>query len=382
MQSYDFTIVMAWYNIREKEKNPLKDVENNEFFSADYYFQTSRVYIEKEFPLIIFVEPQYEELFWEIRPKHLHPITRIIPRDYEDLYRYRDLFPPFAEITRQHPIHNLHREKFTALYNFFINQKVEFVREAIQWNPFQTPKFAWMDLRLHEMDISEINEIFSHFPEDRILITQQNYTEKEEVENRYDWLSMTKGRVCAGFFAGYAKPLMKFCNLCRIEFENAINIGRAPTEEMVYSIIVAEHLHLFEPHVGDYEDVLHNVLYSRNNINLILNYLCWSFDKGYHYYTHKICENLRKGFFKGEIQFTSEYLHSIWYFNYVACYWLKKKDYCKELLEEYYEILLKNENQKMYVNYIWNFFRNMIVYIDNDEIISKYDALFIQFEKN
>jgi len=376
MISYDFTVVMAWYNIREKEKNPLKDTETIEFFSADYYFEKSRIYIEKEFPLVIFVEPQYESKFWEMRPKHLHPITRIISRDYEDLYRYRDLFPPFAEITRQHPIHNLHREKFTALYNFFINQKVEFVREAIEWNPFNTTRFAWMDLRLHEMDISEINQIFSHFPENRIIITQQHYTEKEDVTNRYEWLNMTKGRVCAGFFAGYAKPLLKFCNLCRIEFENAINVGRAPTEEMVYSIVVAENLDLFEPHIGDYEDLLHNILYNRNNTYLTLNYLNWSFDKGYHYYTHKISENLRKGFFKGTIQLPSDTLHKIWYFNYVSCYWLNKKHYCKEILEEYYEILLKSENQKKHVHSIWSFFIKAIQYLQDDEIMNKYHGLF------
>ena len=376
MISYDFTIVMAWYNIREKEKNPLKDTETTEFFSVDYYLEVSRNYIQKEFPLIIFVEPQYESKFWEMRPKYLHPITRIIPRDYEDLYRYRDLFPPFAEITYKHPIHNLHREKFTALYNFVINQKVEFVREAIEWNPFNTTRFAWMDLRLHEMDISEINEIFSYFTEDRLLITQQHYTEKEEVSNRYDWLNMTKGRVCAGFFAGYAKLLLKFCNLCRIEFENAIQIGRAPTEEMIYSIVVAENLDMFEPHIGDYEDVLHNILYNRNNTHLTIYYLNWSFYKSYHYYTHKISENLRSGFLKSAIQIHSDNIHNIWYFNYIACYWLNNRDYCKQLLEEYYEILLKNENQTKYVKDIWGFFRHSIQYLDDVEILNKYDTLF------
>ena len=376
--SYDYTIIMSWYNIREKENNPLKDVENNcEFLLKQNYLESSRLYIEKNFPLIMFIEPGYEDFFWEIRPKHLHPITRIISRDYEDLYRYRDLFSPFAEITRQHPIHNLHRQKFTALYNFFVNQKVEFVREAIEFNPFNTPKFGWMDLRLHDMDISEINKIFMHFPEERVLITQQKYTEKEDITNRYDWLNMSKGRVCAGFFAGYARPLLKFCDLCRKEFENAIKVGRAPTDEMIYATVVADNLDLFEPHIGDYPDVLHNVLYNRNNTYLTISYLKWSFEKGYHhYYTHKIAENLRKGLLQSVITLNSENLHNIWYYNYVACFWLQKKDYCKELLEEYYEILLKDENQKNYVKGLWPFFRSMIDYIHNDEIMNKYDSLF------
>jgi len=378
---YDYTLVMAWYDVREKENNPLRTVnDNKEFCLLDKYIEKSRNLMEKECPLIMFIEPRFEEIFWKIRPAHLHHITRLIPKDFDDLYRYSDLFPKFSENYLKNPVQNLHKEKFTPLYNFVVNQKVEWVREAILWNPFNTERFGWADIRLHDIDMDEFNQIFAHFPEDRVIITQSWYTNPDEVVDRYHWYIGTRGKVCAGFFAGYIKPLLKFCELCRKEFENSINIGCAVTDEMIYSVVVAENLNLFEPHIGDYGDVLHNIICNRNNTWFSVNYLNWAYNNGHHYYTHKICENLRKGIFEHNIGVGQSEIHKIWFYNYVACYWLNKRDTCLEILEEYYDLLLNNEPQRNYVASIWSFFKSMIDYMHNSELMSKYESFFEKIE--
>jgi hypothetical protein len=368
---------MAWYDVRERENNPLKDVQhNNEFVIAEDYIEKSRTFIEKEYPLIIFTEPRYEKTFWKIRPQHLHNITRVIVKDYEDLYDYKTQFPRFTENFQRNPVQNLHKEKFTALYNFVVNQKVEFIHESITWNPFNTERFGWMDLRLYDMPITEIDDIFAHFPEDRVVITQQWYTEPDQVKDRYNWFKATRGKVCAGFFAGYKESLIKFCELCRKEFKNAIDIGTAPTDEMIYSVVVSENLHLFEPHVGDYPDVLHNVVYNRHNAYYTMNYFNWAFNKGHHYYTHRIAENLRGAYYHNTIGYGCVDLHKVWYYNFVACLSLDKRDYCVKLLEEYYGILEEKEEQRNYVKGLWSEFKNNIVYLEDAEIMRKYDAMF------
>jgi len=359
----EYTIVMAWYNVREKENNPLKDVQNNnEFVLAQDYIEKSRTYIEKEFPLVLFTEPAYEDLFWEIRPKHLHPLTRIIVKDYDELYGYSSMFPQFSDNFQRNPVQNLHKEKFTALYNFVVNQKVEFIREVIQWNPFQTPKFGWMDLRLYDMPMNEIGDIFAHFPQDRVLITQSWYTEPHQVTNRYEWFLATRGKVCAGFFAGYADPLIQFCNLCRHELKHAVQIGSAPTDEMIYSVVVAENLNLFEPHIGDYPDVLHNVVYNRHNAYYTMNYFLWAYQQKHYYYVHRIAENLRKAYHKKTIGFSCPDLHKVWYYNMVACREIEgKKELFRPLVHEYCQILMDSGEQRNYVKTVWDEFRDILV---------------------
>jgi hypothetical protein len=365
---YDYTVVMAWYNVREKEQNPLRNTQhNNEFVITEDYIKQSRIFIEKEYPLVIFVEPGYEQTFWDIRPRHLHHITRIITKDYDELYGYSALFPRFSQNFAENPVENLHREKFTALYNFIVNQKVEFVREVVQWNPFQTPKFGWMDLRLHDISVGEINDIFRHFPEDRILITQSWFTESYQVADRREWFRVTRGKVCAGFFAGYAGALMKFCERCRRELINAVEIGTAPTDEMIYSVVVAENLDAFEPNIGDYPDVLHNILYNRANAFYTMNYLNWAYERGHWYYVDKICENLREAYHKNTVGFGCEDLHKVWYYNLAACLNLEKKH---ELLEDYFDILKANDKQREYfVGVCDKFKENLMI---NDEVWKKY----------
>lgn len=371
----NYTIIMAWYNVREKEQNPLKDIRhNNEFVIADDYIHQSRIFIEKEFPLIIFVEPKYVDTFWKIRPTHLHSITRVIAKDYEELYGYNALFSRFSQNFETNAVQNLHKEKFTPLYNFVVNQKVEFVREAIQWNPFNSEKFGWMDLRLYDMSIGEIDQIFEHFPEDRVIITQSWYTDPHEVTNRYNWFQLTRGRVCAGFFAGFKNSLLKFGELCRHELKNAIDIGSAPTDEMIYAVVVAENLNLFEPHMGDYPDVLHNIIYNRANAFYTVNYLHWAFKNNHFYYVHRICENLRKAYFHSTIGYSCLDLHNVWYYNLVACRKIDKHSYCCELLEEYLKILLENENQKQFFCNIWNDFK--LIFVEGDhELLVKYENM-------
>lgn len=344
--NYDYTIVMAWFNVREKEENPLRHIQhNNEFVIAEDYMIQSRVFIEKAIPLVIFVEKGYESIFWQIRPTPLHPITRVIVKEYDELYGYGALFNRFQHNHAHNPVENLHKEKFTALYNFIINQKVEFVKEAIQWNPFNTPKFGWMDLRLHDIPTTEIDKIFWHFPQDRVLITQTWYPgNASDVANRYDWFRATRGRVCAGFFAGYNDTMLKFCELCRKELVNAVAIGRAPTDEMIYSVVVAENLDMFEPHIGDYPDVLHNILYNRANAFYTMNYLCWAYERGYHYYVHRIAENLKGAYYHNTIGFSKEDLYNVWYYNYVACFHLGNVEYCGILMDEYLGILAGMED--------------------------------------
>jgi len=86
---YDYTIITAWYDVREKENHELKDDTTNRFFcSPHWYFDSAKQLFEKPFPMVIFTEPKYKDKILEARPQHLHAITRFIYRDYDELAFY------------------------------------------------------------------------------------------------------------------------------------------------------------------------------------------------------------------------------------------------------------------------------------------------------
>ncbi len=372
----DYTIVSAWYDIRNKEDNPLKeDTEMKFFCTNDHYFSSSKEFFNKPFPLIIFTEPKYEEKIWDSRPKDLHPLTRVIVRDYDQLSQY-SLFSKYEENHKNNVIWNLKGEKFTALYKFMVSQKPDFVKQAVMMNPFNTSKFAWMDMRLHcvyNMSIDETNRSFMDMTKDRVKIMQMAYTLPNEIENRSYFYSCTRGKVAAGFFGGYAKPLIEFANLCKEELEYCSNNGFAPSDEMLFSYVIGKHPNLFDPYFGDYSSVLRNQLYVRENSYLASKFLEVSYERGNHFYTVKASESLRIAYLKKELDLSAKDIHDIWYYGYVANYWLNNRDKCTSLLEELYDIACVRKDLADYIGSVFDFFKYMISYIGNDTLVNKFD---------
>lgn len=371
----DYTIVTAWFDIREQENHPLKDIdENGHYCIPDHYFRSAAMLFEKEFPMVIFTEERYKQRILDLRPPSMANKTIIIVKDFPDLYGW-NLYDRFSQNHEGSPIQNLDKDKFTALYKFIINQKVEFVKEAIELNPFGMSKFGWMDMRLHcvyDMPVTETTEIFQNIPNDRVLITQCSYTHPNEVSDRRSFYEWTRGKVAAGIFLGHREPVLQFCELCRQELLTSIEEGLAPTDEMIYSAIISQNNGLIEPHVGDYCDVLRNISYNRGSTHLAVNFLNRSFKEGNHYFTYKTAENLRGGVIKGSIHPSISDMYNIWYYNYVANYWLGNRDYCRTILLELYEIGSQNEELRDHIRGMRDFLLSMISYLNDSEINEKF----------
>jgi Bacterial protein of unknown function (HtrL_YibB) len=372
----DYTIITAWYDVREKENHEFKDDTSNKFFcSPKWYFDSAKLLFEKPFQMIIFTEPKYKEQILEARPQELHSMTRFVYRDYEELAFYT-YFNQYEENHKKNKIHNVTQEKFTALYKFVVNQKVNFMKDAIHMNPFSTEKFAWMDMRLHcvyDMSMEETNEVMKNISPESVKLMQMSYTSPEDIYCRHDFYSWTRGKVAAGFFGGFREPLLKFIELCQQEFLQALKEEMAPTDEMIYSFVIAHNPHLFEPYIGEYGYCLKNLLRTRGSHHLVFPFLQKSFDKGNHYYTQTLCESIRAGYKAKEIELSAEDVHKAWFFNYVASFWLGKRDQCHIILNEYYEIAKEREDVANYIKHALDFLQSMINYLGDENLTNKFE---------
>ena len=373
---YDYTIVTAWYDVREKENHPLKTQKTNDYFcTMDWYFESAKQLFNKPFPMVIFTETRFKDLILSARPPMFHSMTRFIFKDYEELAYYTH-FKKYEENHNTHRIVNLTQEKFTALYKFIVNQKVNFVKEVIQMNPFSTEKFGWMDMRLHcvyDMPVEETDKVFSLIHPDRVKLMQMAFTHKDEIHGRPNFYMGTRGKVAAGFFAGRAEPLLKFCNLCQEEFMNTLNENLAPTDEMIYSYVIAHNYELFDPYTGDYHQCLKNLIRTTDSDYLALGFLQSSYDVGNNFYTWKTADSLRAGYLQQNINLSAENVYKVWYFNYVANYWLQRHDYCKFILRELHDIACKREDVGSHIRGVRDFFIPMISYIGDDSIVKLFD---------
>jgi len=374
----DYTIVTAWYDVREKENHPLKDDTTNKFFcTMDWYFKSAELLFNKPFPIVIFTEPRFEEYILSVRPPELRAMTRFVFRDYEEMAYYTH-FKRYEENHNKNKIQNVTQEKFTALYKFVVNQKVNFMKDVIMMNPFQTSKFAWMDMRLHcvyDMGIEETNQAMANIDDSRVRLMQMTHISPSDIYGRHDFYSWTRGKCAAGFFGGSREPLLRFCDLCQKEFLAALNEDMAPTDEMIYSFVIANNSKLFQPYVGEYGDCLRNLLKTRGSYHLVFPFLQTSFDRGMHHYTASIADGLRKAYNAGEIQLSAEDVHKTWYYNYVANFWLQNRDICRELLYEYYNIGKSREDVGNHIRSSIDFLRHMISYMGEPDLVNKFESI-------
>lgn len=335
----DYTIITAWYDVREQENHPQKDDTSNHFFcSMDWYFDSAKQLFNKPFPMVIFTEPRFKGIILQTRPPELHNQTKFIFKTYEELLYY-DLFSKYEENHRKNPIHNLTQEKFTALYKFIVNQKVNFVKEVVETNPFQSQKFAWMDMRLHcvyNMDMDETTNVMNELPTDKVRLMQMCYT--DPVHDRREFYKYTRGKVAAGFFAGYREPLLRFCELCQKEFIQAVEEETAPTDEMIYSFVISNHPILFDVYVGEYCDCLRNQLRIRNSLHLVFPFYLYAFDRGMYHYVIALSKRIRSGYLANEIQLSDDQIHKTWERAYIAHRESQEHDKSRELMNEYFDI--------------------------------------------
>lgn len=373
-----YTIITAWYNVRKKEDAELKNDETMKHFCTPaFYYKCLKLLLNKKFPIIIFTEPSCENEIWEMRPQELHHLTRVIVKDYDEL-SMNCYFDKYTKNHYKNPIHNLDPIKFTPLYKFIVLHKTEFLKEGAMMNPFSTKKFAWMDIRLHntyDMDITETNEIFNKMDQNRLLIQQMSYVNKNDVQDRKNFYLCTRGNIAAGFFGGYYDQVIKFAKLCKTEIIESINDELAPTDEMMYACVVGKNHDLFNPYFGDYGEMLKNVLYVKNNEYLAIRFMNNSFNSGTHYYTAKACEALKTGFDEKYFDLTTEQIFNVYYYNYVANYWLGNREYCVDILNKLYNICEHNENVKNYVKDRRKFFIDNISYLNNNQLLTKYENI-------
>ena len=339
----DYTIVTAWYDVRTKENHILKDKPTDDFFcTTNTYFEKAKLLFDKPFPLVIFTEPRFKDEILALRPAELHPITQVICKDYEELQFYEH-FKQFEENHVKYKVINLDENKFTPLYKFIVGQKTNFVKEVVETNPFNTTRFAWMDLRLHDiynMPVEETTQVMEDILPGRVKLMFMTWLHSREIYDRHDFYVWTRGKVAAGFFGGEREPLLRFAELCQKEFIEALQWEMAPSDEMLYSWIIHYNPDLFDPYVGEYRDCLNNQWEARGSLHLYIPFLIVATQYNNHHYVTRLSASIRKGHLSGKINLPPHDIATVWYHAYISNFELQRPTDCLVVLKEYIQLAL------------------------------------------
>jgi len=287
----DCTLVTACFSLNHIYPNSRKIEE---------YIESIKTLLECPAYLVIFTDKYFYEYILKIRESfNLLDLTHFIIRDVLDLE-----FLKFNKIVkRNRDIYYPTRDQRTCSESHLIcSSKFNFVLEAIDLNPFNTKRFAWIDSNLgpnnckiavnynHNMLLKVLNHDTEKFHIQVMNVCDKKYKEKinkKEMYLQYRWV------VCGCFFMtgiDIGKKILKRLN--EIVVETTL-LGYGHGEEMYYLEVLDEFYDDIERSYGDYGNILNNFFGPAVNIHYINHLIVGNYIKhGYYKEGYECCYKL------------------------------------------------------------------------------------------
>lgn len=251
------TIVTALYDIGRGGWNPPFNRSMNDYLN---YF---RYVLSLDSNFIIFIEDSLYNKISYIR-KEFDPFlfkTKIITRKISDLEVFQKYYATTRTVMSSEVfLRNLREyhtpESIYPEYNLININKVSFLEEAIQLNPFNSDYFMWMDAGF----------LHGKFPEERM---NKVYPDQEKIkildDNRVHFLCLSKEEdacldsffssrvtLAGSMFAGRKEPLLKFKKICLNVVEEFLAANAMNDDQTIYAYAYAKDKQLFNLYQGDW----------------------------------------------------------------------------------------------------------------------------------
>ena len=278
----DCTLTTGCYNILKYNKHGI---------SIEEYLPGLEALLRVPCYLVIYCNKDLEEYIVTIREcNKLLQLTKIIVKELEELWSYkfkdkidknREIFWPHNEDSRSFTIRSL------IHYN-----KINFVLDTINNNPFNTSKFGWIDSSLSK-DGTKICEgnfdnlllyNLKHAP-NKFHLQILNVEDKKYKldENKREYYQQARWVAVGGFYTTPKDIGIKILNRLHQLVEHTINLGYGSGEEAFFLEILDEFYDDIYRSYGDYGQTLNNYIKPVKN----LVYIYWQivmkyFDFGYY----------------------------------------------------------------------------------------------------
>lgn len=213
-------------------------------------------------PIVFFIQPNLSKIIKKKRPNKFNKKTIWIERNFSSLYAYNHYLKQFKET------YIIDKAKYKHSIDLYIiwSEKVNFLKESIKNNYFNTKYFFWVDAGLFKEKnmknyVNDWPSIAKVKKDPRVVLNGIRKIEKEEftklmmLDHSTHEKFMNDYNVAGGFFGGRSDYLMKFItfyyNVLDIFHSKKIYIG---TEQNIFSIVGYSHPNIVKIiNSGNYE---------------------------------------------------------------------------------------------------------------------------------
>jgi hypothetical protein len=289
----------------------------------------SNACLESPCYLIIFCDDlTYSPIYNKRKTHNLLHLTKIIKIEISDLWAY-----PFkSQIIKN-------REVFMGSRDLRANEdshiitcsKCDCMLQAMNWNPFNTSKFCWMDCFLRENALKFCED----YTVDKLLYVLNNITEKfhlqvlnvndkkyKKEEFKKEYYESHRYVMCGSFFTCGVQSGKRICNRFKELFISTTNLGYGDGEEMLFLEILDEFKDDIVKSYGDYAEILNNFIEPTKNYGYIVEYIIQNYiNFGYNNEAYECCNILIKQIENKKVVINPDINLKILFYMYVSSYY-------------------------------------------------------------
>lgn len=229
------TIVSAFISNANSYRNIEKYIE--------YGKKLCSIYINK----VIFIEEHIYNTYFK---NEIFPLTIFIFINKEKLYFYQY---KTEDLTNFNILRSDNPSKDTIEYMYVQCSKTEWVRIAIEINPFNTNQFVWMDFGIYHIMNNDENLFMllisnlSKKSYENIRIASGICYNLEQIYNKIQWFFL------GGIFGGHKDKLLEFADLMKKKCIDIMTDKKTIIWEVnIWVLIILENQELFDRYIANH----------------------------------------------------------------------------------------------------------------------------------
>uniref|UniRef100_A0A6C0BMM1 Uncharacterized protein n=1 Tax=viral metagenome TaxID=1070528 RepID=A0A6C0BMM1_9ZZZZ len=304
------TVVTAYFDLAKIEgTNRANEID---------YFQWAEALMATDCDMVIFIDHHLYDRVLNMRGQYKHR-TLIIPCSLDDI-------PTMQKGKYTETKHSTTNSKDTSLYKCLTWCKLDFIKMAIDMNPFNSRYFSWVDFGIFKVHRS--NEMSFRIPQrdDQICLHEIIPTFQSDISDLNSFYSTFRHNIAGGYFSGSIESLTWFIDEFHRTLDESISQGHRVHEQNLFGVIVARNYDRIDFSFGDYSEILGNLAPSGIALHLEQINKCMSLKR----YDHALrrCQYLRSKVHEDD-------LFKVLDATFLSAYYSNRKDICSQIADEY-----------------------------------------------
>lgn len=231
--------------------------EINKISSYDIYYSYSKYLLSSKCPKIIFVDNEMYKIIIE-HNEYIEENTKLIKYNKNDIYFYEE---GYSKKIDKFNLHSDNADKNTIDYLFIQCNKTEWIKLAIQINPFNTEQFIWVDFGIYKIFNCNNGLDFSKKIENLSLKKYNNIRIGSIWDLNINYNTYNNKIVAwyfaGGVFGGNKEKLLKFAEIMKEQCIKYIESNKTFTWEVnIWYLIYLKNKDLFDPYKCDHNNSL------------------------------------------------------------------------------------------------------------------------------